>query len=177
MPPPDFAEDFKTVVGFLQDDNTDARVVAIVALSYLEEYLERAIYHKMPGLNADLKDKLFKGYGPLSTMSAKIDVAAALNLIPHVCRKDYILLTRVRNRFAHKLSVTSFDHPDIVALCAKLRGEATFETNPIVVEHAKAMLKFVKTPRGRFVMASINYCMQLSNFLNRISRPVHSNPD
>lgn len=45
----------------------------------------------------------------------------ALALYDNGVRADLILLNRIRNRFAHKLDIHSFDHPDIAKLMHGLK--------------------------------------------------------
>jgi hypothetical protein len=53
---------------------------AIVAGSVLEDMLAEALRVKMrDGLSARLKERLFSGYGPLSSFSGKIDIAFAFS--------------------------------------------------------------------------------------------------
>jgi DNA-binding MltR family transcriptional regulator len=45
--------------------------------------------------------KLFEGFGPLSTFSAKIEFAFALGLLPRHVHTDLRTIKKVRNLFAH----------------------------------------------------------------------------
>ena len=57
-------------------ENESDRSVVILASSYLEAYLEQYLKEKL----ADdvIKEKVFSGYAPLSTFSAKNDIALLL---------------------------------------------------------------------------------------------------
>jgi hypothetical protein len=93
-----------------EDPAAHPRVIAIVAASYLELYLEKLIIARMPGLDAELRKRLFDVNGSVSSLGAKIDMARALDLIRPYERINMIQIARVRNRFAHDLEIATFDH-------------------------------------------------------------------
>lgn len=62
------------------------RSSAILAASFLEEILEKAIKSFL--IEDQFADTLFRGHSPLSTFSAKIDVAYALGLITKDMKKQ-----------------------------------------------------------------------------------------
>ena len=90
------------------------RSLAIVWAAVLEERLQAALERHLPGnttasdVITDLFDPL--KYGPLSTFAAKIDMACALGIIGLGARKCLKIIARIRNDFAHKLGVRSFEH-------------------------------------------------------------------
>ncbi len=83
------------------------RGAAIVGVAWVEEELEAAI---RSFLNDDRKawDRLFGRSGPLSTLSAKIDLARLLGMCSKVITSDLHILREVRNDFAH--AITARDH-------------------------------------------------------------------
>lgn len=104
------------------NDQTD-RGIAIVGAAFLDAKLEMALkVYFVEGLsNNDYKD-LFDGpVTPLGTFSAKVRVARAVGLIGAKTFNDLKLINTIRNRFAHELSITSFNEPSIAELCAKLQ--------------------------------------------------------
>lgn len=161
--------DFTKVTKAVIDRATDARTVAIMAASYIDDYLGRAIRTKLAGVNATLSDKLFGAYGPLSTMAAKIDFARALNLTTSAMRDDLIIINRVRNRFAHNIHVDSFSHPDVLKLCSKFRRD--HEHFP---EEARAapLINPSPDPRGVFGWQATMHGMFLHNLLAKAGTPV-----
>ncbi|HEV7414752.1 MAG TPA: hypothetical protein VGN98_01240, partial [Tianweitania sediminis] len=153
-------KDIKSVIGLLVDPTKSDREVAIVALAYIEDHLGRAIRSKMPGLTSDVRDKLFSPSGALSPMGARIDLAKALGLIDSKDRSDFIILARVRNRFAHNVNIESFDHPEISELTQKLHlvndlmsGQGKFQGGG--VPPAKFVENFGGPPRNRFLLAAL----------------------
>lgn len=73
----------------------------------LEELL-RASFRRGPE-DAKLIDSLFEGYAPLSTFSAKLQLAYALGILPRHLREKIELVRRIRNEFAHESGPLSFD--------------------------------------------------------------------
>lgn len=96
--------------------------VAITRSAYLELGLERIIKKAMLRLPRDLDNKLFKGYGPLSSFSAKIDIAYSLKYISNDYHRTLHAVREVRNLFAHTYENLHFDsdEPALVKATAKL---------------------------------------------------------
>jgi DNA-binding MltR family transcriptional regulator len=93
---------------------------AIIWASTLDNALCLAILTKMRHLSRDMKDRIFDGYGPLSTFAAKIDIAYALEIIPQEFYDSLRIINRVRVRFAHSKHFLSFQDPDISAMIDSL---------------------------------------------------------
>ncbi|MFO1512739.1 MAG: MltR family transcriptional regulator [Verrucomicrobiota bacterium] len=53
-------------------------------------------------------DPLFKGFGPLSTFSARIQMAYVMYLIPKIIRDRLEMMRKIRNHFAHSPAPASF---------------------------------------------------------------------
>lgn len=105
-------------------DGESDRAAAILAAAYFEDRLRDAIMTKFVDLNRKFRDKIFKGYGPLSTFSAKGDIAYALGLYDQKTRKGLHTVRKIRNRFAHASKPIEFDHDDLAAICRNLDPEA-----------------------------------------------------
>ena len=98
----------------------------LVGASIIDQQLEFAILTKMRKLNRKVYEELFTGYGPLSSFSAKIAMAYALELINGPARSRLSLLRKIRNEFAHSDDVNfSFEDPDARALMASLAKDCT----------------------------------------------------
>lgn len=111
------------------------RAVAILAVSYLENALEKNLLNRLVSHNR--VENLFRGYGPLATFSAKINVAYAVGLIPEHITKDLHTLRKIRNRFAHETTSLNFGSQAISDLCGCLsyveglpRTDGTFGRKP-----------------------------------------------
>ncbi|NYT28894.1 hypothetical protein [Rhizobium sp. WYCCWR 11128] len=100
------------------------RSIAIVHVTVVEEQLRSAIERYFPGMHSDPQaiDRLFDPmrYGPLSTFTARVDIAFALGIVGSGACKALKLIAQIRNKFAHKLEIHSFDHPDVTRLIDKL---------------------------------------------------------
>lgn len=164
--PDDYVKAIKTVF----DNQSDPRVCAIVAASYLEDYLGRLIQAMMRGLNSKLKDKLFGSNGRLSEMSVKIDLARALGLIDEDTHTDLVSISRIRNRFAHNIHIDSFEHDEISKLCNDLKTYINFKSgrrtgsngNPLPESF---MRTFGDSNRGKFAFSSMMLGMTINNRL------------
>lgn len=111
---------------FDQPDNTQSSRV-IVRTTLMERVLEMLLEGKMVNLKNDVRDKLFTGYGPLASFSAKIDMAFALGLIDAEQRKTLNHVRHIRNVFAHADELLHFNHPSFVGN-KKLNGNPLKES-------------------------------------------------
>ncbi len=103
--------------------------VALAGAAIIEQGLERVLLSRMRKLNRAKRDRLFEGYGPLSTFSAKIDVAFALGLIDPGIYDRLTVVRKVRNKFAHSVSTLGFDSPEIAALLLNLHPSNQEQTD------------------------------------------------
>lgn len=94
------------------------RGCAIIGASFLEDQLEdliRAICRS----DEEAVDRLFEGYAPFATFSARIQAAFALRLISKELRNQLDLVRRIRNDFAHEQGPLSFNEGPC---CDRLRA-------------------------------------------------------
>jgi hypothetical protein len=94
--------------------------IAIVGAAALDNSLELVLLTKMRRLSRDMKDRIFDGYGPLSSFAAKIDIAYALEIIPREFYDSLRIINKVRVRFAHSKQFVSFQDPEISAMIDSL---------------------------------------------------------
>ncbi len=96
---------------------------AIVAGSVLEDLIEAALKSKMrDDLSAGLKERLFSGYGPLSTFSGKIEIAFAFSYFDGQIYNDLRAIKDIRNKFAHATDFLNFSSPELERDAQKLTG-------------------------------------------------------
>jgi hypothetical protein len=157
-------EDSKAVMTALLDSRTDDRTVAVVAAAYIDKYLDMALATLMPGITDELKDKIFGVYGSVNTMAAKIDLSAAMNLIDDEGRRSMIAINRLRNRFAHDIHVSSFDHPEVVSLSKDIPMSENMKKMSGMF-HREDHETYRELPRPRFTLAAMGFCMGLNNFV------------
>jgi DNA-binding MltR family transcriptional regulator len=92
----------------------------LVAVASLESLLRSCILTKMRNnLSQNKKRRLFTNYGPLSSFSAKIEIAFALGLLTEAGRRNFSIAREIRNAFAHPDQPLHFTHNDITWLLSK----------------------------------------------------------
>lgn len=94
--------------------------VALLGAAIADQQLQDALLTRMRTLKAKDRDRIFSGYGPLSSFAAKIDLAFAFELIDAATRNRLTAVRQIRNKFAHSDWFLSFEHPEIVAILKKL---------------------------------------------------------
>ena len=111
-------------------ENQTDRGVAIIGAAYLEERLAEAL---MSYFSDKIKNKvtinknretvekrIFRGYGPLTTFSGKIDLGFALGFYGEKSLADFHVIRDIRNDFAHTVDPVSFTSQAIKSKCNKL---------------------------------------------------------
>jgi DNA-binding MltR family transcriptional regulator len=94
--------------GFKEESD---RAVVILVGALLDNALSALLKSR---LVASSSDSLFDGVNaPLSTFSARIDMAYRLGLISHQLSADLHLIKRIRNDFAHNVEGASFNDANI----------------------------------------------------------------
>ncbi len=130
-------------------ENESDRSVIIIAVSYIENYLE--YYLKKRLINHKLVDSLFEGYAPLTTLSAKIDIAFSIGLISEEIHSELHLLRKIRNISAHDDTKVDFSNIKIKNLCSNLVSAKGIRTS------SKDSFKR-DNPKSQFLF-SISWCM------------------
>jgi hypothetical protein len=102
---------------------------AMVGVAIIDNGLRGALLKKMPGLSRKMKDRIFDGYGPLSSLSAKSDLAFALGLIDAATYEKVSVLKKVRNRFAHSRKLLTFESEEIASLLRNSRAPGKHADN------------------------------------------------
>jgi hypothetical protein len=96
----------------------------------LEDTLEAFIYEAMPNADNKLYQKLFKGYGPLSSFAAKIDFAFAFGIITDEESASLRAIKDVRVGFAHPRDRVHLGHADLAPRVAKLPHSPGADASP-----------------------------------------------
>jgi len=92
------------------------RGCVLVAAAYLDESLFElfhATFSQDSVCQKKAVDPMFTGLGPLSTFSAKIKLAYALELIDADIFSSLETIRKIRNEFAHTFSELTFDTPSV----------------------------------------------------------------
>lgn len=130
------------------------RASAIVSSALLEELLERLLLAFLAD-RTSVKRDLFDGMAPLSTMSAKINLAYYLGLLEQTEFEDLKIIKNVRNDFAHSFEGINFETQRIRDKCVLLKTLTS--TNP-----PKVAMDSIKNIKSLFqinttLLASILY--------------------
>jgi hypothetical protein len=144
------------------------RAAAIVATAFLERQLSETIKTALAN-EPQIIGKIFKGQGPLATLSAKIDFGLLLSLYPKRAYRELVTIRAIRNKFAHSVEPMTFESQGIADLCKNLptpnrkrppritdeRDDYLFEND--LKAWVKMWLDWVHsgkdTPRNRFLIA------------------------
>ena len=102
------------------------RGVAIIGASWVEEALRVAIKSKLECDDEAVWNKLFENSGPLSSFSAKIDIARLLGIFDRDVYSGLHAIRKIRNEFAHAitgkdLGAITFATPHISDRCPSLK--------------------------------------------------------
>lgn len=108
----EFSNLFKYNVG-------DDRAIVIIGSAFLETILEHILIEFFPEDEKEVP-VLLSYDKPLGTYSNKVRMIYCLGLIEKKVMQDLKLIGKIRNRFAHDLSV-SFDDKDIIDWCKQLK--------------------------------------------------------
>ncbi len=86
---------------------------AIVLSAIAENHLTSLLQVLMRRNEKAISEELFRPSGPLGPFGTKIRVAYMLRILPPEIYKDLITVSKIRNKFAHELSIKSFDDQQI----------------------------------------------------------------
>lgn len=130
------------------------RASAIVSTALLEELLERLLLAYLID-HVSVKRDLFEGIAPVSTMSAKINLAYYLGLLDQNEFDDLKLIKKIRNDFAHSFEGINFDTPRIKDKCLLLKTLKSTNPPKVAMDNIKNVKTFFKI--NTTLLASILY--------------------
>jgi DNA-binding MltR family transcriptional regulator len=96
------------------------RTVAIVGAAILEDCLERLLKLRFP-VDGETKRELFKSTGAIGNLDVKIKMAYAFGILSKAAFSDFRTICEIRNKFAHRLDIDSFEHADVRHKCFDLK--------------------------------------------------------
>jgi hypothetical protein len=102
-------DEFVAFKEFTMEFKNETDRAAVVLGAAKLDYLLYQILGKYLLPNPSTRDDLFEGDGPLSSFSAKIQMAYRLALIDAAFARALNLVRKIRNAFAHELSGCSLD--------------------------------------------------------------------
>jgi hypothetical protein len=123
--------------------------VVLRMTSILDYDLERCIKRKLRPLDKKTSERLFEGYGPISTFAARIDISYGLSITSEDIHHELNKIRRIRNKFAHTKHALSLDAEPIKSLFYTLRRPSGIAGNyaqqfltcgAIIDDHLEAFL-------------------------------------
>lgn len=130
------------------------RGAALIANAYLEERLTDAIKARLVR-DETLENNLFKGSGPLASLSARINMGFLLGIYEEDIRRFLHTLRNIRNAFAHRPEPMNFETQKIKDLCSNIdiniQTELHFTTPDGTVTDVNFKLRSDGTPKTAFL--------------------------
>lgn len=122
-------KEFKKFIEEIEKDSE--REQAIICHGYVEDLLKELLKKRLIDFNVDLAESI-----PFKHL---LNLCHITGIVTEAERKDIKLLAEIRNRFAHKRKIKSFNAEDIPELCKDLRTPKSFARELTPQE------KFIKT--------------------------------
>lgn len=142
----------------------DPRAITILPCAYLELHLTTLLKKKLPGLeNTELWERFFGNMGFATEISKKIYIAQALGILEPKLAKRIATIAKIRNKFAHRLDVADFDHPDVAGLVDSLAS--TNSPEPQIRVEGKLVPLLKKNRGGLFIREAISACGRFTDLL------------
>jgi len=139
--------EFKKFIEEIEKDSE--REQAIICHGYIEDLLKELLKKRLIDFNVDLAESI-----PFKHL---LNLCYITGVITEAERDDIKLLANVRNRFAHKRKIKSFNAIDIPELCNDLRTPKSFTRE--------------LTPQEKFIKTA-GYYIQILNFKLKYTKKV-----
>ena len=117
--------------------------MAIMLGAIVENHLT-ALLRLLMRREKTLADEMFNPSGPLGPFGTKIRLGYMLRIISPQAYKDLIIVNKIRNKFAHDLSVTTFEDQQIAAWIQNMN---MFGTVKRMAEKAKKRMESGESQR------------------------------
>jgi hypothetical protein len=155
----------------------DDRTCAIVMGAMLDHSLERLLLLHMKPLSSDQRDRLFFGFGPLGSFSAKIRVAAAFCIIGEKTARDLETLNDIRNVFGHAAQGITFRNRAIRERLDQMHIQ--YVINVIFRAVRNRANQTLGSARGRYFLAAWAYVNEMDRFAKgpkpaRLKQAIHA---
>jgi hypothetical protein len=122
---------------------------ALVMSGLIEDELEKLLLTAGRPLSNRTAKIIFESMGPLSSFSAKIEIAFMFELIDETVRDDLRIIKGVRNAFAHTARPVHFNSPLIAKQCWKLSNwKENSENRDCFLERARECVNVMKTKQS-----------------------------
>jgi DNA-binding MltR family transcriptional regulator len=154
----DYNRTFEDYVG---ESDKGAVILASATLdSELEALLVRH-FARHTELEDKDRDLLFGENGPLSSLGAKARLGHAIGLFGMITRDDIILISKIRNAFAHAPRSLDFDNELIIENCLHLRALSAYKENGLLT--SEELESYTDTARRVFTFTCIVIPIVLAN--------------
>jgi DNA-binding MltR family transcriptional regulator len=180
--PPKFPDDIFTV---FYDHGTD-RSEAVALPVILEQFVEFLLREAMTPHDKAAVNEVLSPSGPIGSFGAKCRLAYVLGLMHQTTYQDFMLITKIRNRFAHELQVKEYSDPVIDNWMRslhmyKIMQEISVEDldrNSSDFDHwlRFCMQEELKSGRSTYRTIIRLYCLQMQDLLTRRSRAKKATP-
>jgi hypothetical protein len=142
------------------------RSAAILATSWLDEYLTAAIKSKLLE-DKDTANKLLKPSGPLGAFATKAELGYLLGMYSKQSRDDLIHISGIRNIFAHWIKTVDFGSRDVRPKCESLTlFDRTWSQHSNYEEmKSKRPRPFTRVIAREFFLETIGIAVTLLNWI------------
>ncbi len=130
---------------------------AIVLSAIAENHLTSLLQLLMLRHEKEISQQLFNPTGPLGPFGTKIRVAYMLRILPPEIHKDLMIVSKIRNKFAHDLSVKSFNDQQITDWVKNMRHYDLFLNS--VKDFQKKAERESTLPKSRHRFRTIAYVL------------------
>lgn len=131
------------------------RGCVLTAVAYLDHELEK-LFGRILIQDDRLAKDVLEGYGPLASLSARIDLAYGLGYLAPKQRRDLHLMRKIRNIFAHRSGIITFDCEEVLSRCRELYYDAFCENLP---------------PRKKFIRVALGIIGAIQAAIMKSSHP------
>lgn len=124
-------------------EHASDRAAAIMWSAILENHLTAVIKMLMRRDSDAVSKELFRPSGPVGPFGTKVSLAYMLRLLAPESYSDFLTVSKIRNKFVHDLSQTSFEDQNIAAMIKNMHLYS------IVGEMAKTPRAYKTWPKQR----------------------------
>jgi DNA-binding MltR family transcriptional regulator len=103
------------------------RAVAVVCTAIVENRLTDLIAAAMRD-DAEVFKELFRASGAIGGLANKIRLAYLMRLLNEDIYRDLLIVTKIRNDFAHSVKITSFEDPSVKSRVESLHATAVYRS-------------------------------------------------
>lgn len=160
-------DEMNLMIDMAEGEEADDRTVAIVCGAHIDDALTDLLRSNLPGISEGqddgLDNRLFApGRGPLGTFGNKVALVEAMGFVTPSFARELETLAKIRNLFAHRLKVDSFDHVLVRDHVENLQSMRVVES--LVLAALVMPPDFIAKPtkRRRFTQSAVEAALALN---------------